>query len=71
MKRYAILDEDGNILNTIIYDGVAKYEIGDKKFLKDIMHEKFKYAEKEDKIKSDTLEKKVKDIVADIVDIIK
>ena len=59
MKKYAILDKDGNVLNTIIYDGVTKYEIENNKTLKDISHDKFKYAEKEDKIVSDTLEKKI------------
>lgn len=59
MHRYAILDSEGTILNTIVYDEASKYEIEKTKYLKDIDADKFKYAEPGDKIVADELIKKI------------
>lgn len=63
MKRYAVLNSNGDLINTIIYDGVAKYKVDNIFVLKNIENIKFKYAEPGDKIVGDSLNKKEKKVI--------
>ena len=60
MGKYALIDENGNVINTIVYDGVSKYEVDKKIIIKNIVEEKFKFTEIVDKIVADSLEKVIK-----------
>lgn len=60
MKKYALLDEDGNVINTIIYDGISRYDVDKKITVKEITDMKYKFAEIGDKIVADSLEKVIK-----------
>lgn len=60
MGKYALIDENGNVINTIVYDGVSKYEVDKKITVKNIVDDKFKFTEIGDKIVADSLEKVIK-----------